>query len=91
MTDAAFISPYRFASTGDEKVTRIFDAPAGFVESLESLGVAGGSRDTVCVLRLTSWPNYAWKADHQSSRPKGATVPPLGLSNRALGRGELSI
>lgn len=67
MTDAAFISPYRFASTGDEKVTRVFDAPGGFVDSLQSLGVSTESRDT-------------------SSRPKGATVPPLGLSNRALGR-----
>lgn len=47
MTDAAFISPYRFASTGDEKVTRVFDAPGGFVESLQSLGVSSGSLDTV--------------------------------------------
>lgn len=48
MTDAAFISPYRFASTGDEKVTRAFDAPGGFVESLHSLGVSAQSQDSVC-------------------------------------------
>lgn len=47
MTDAAFISPYRFASTGDEKVTRVFDAPGGYVESLHSLGVSTDSQDSV--------------------------------------------
>jgi len=67
MTDAAFIAPFRFASTGDEKVTRVFDAPGGFVESLQALGVSTSVQDS-------------------SSRPKGATVPPLGLSNRALGK-----
>ena len=67
MTDAAFIAPFRFASTGDEKVTRVFDAPGGFVESLQALGVSTSMQDS-------------------SSRPKGATVPPLGLSNRALGK-----
>lgn len=40
MTDAAFISPLQFVSGADEKVTRVFDAPSGFVESLEGLGVA---------------------------------------------------
>jgi elongator complex protein 2 len=67
MTDAAFISPFRFASSGDEKVTRVFDAPGGFVESLQALGVSNDAQDV-------------------SLRPKGATVPPLGLSNRALGK-----
>jgi elongator complex protein 2 len=67
MTDAAFISPFRFASSGDEKVTRVFDAPGGFVESLQALGVSTSTQDS-------------------TSRPKGATVPPLGLSNRALGK-----
>ncbi|ODN98383.1 elongator complex protein 2 [Cryptococcus wingfieldii CBS 7118] len=65
MTDATFISPFRFASTADEKVTRVFDAPEGFVESLRTLGVSKRKRD-------------------EELRPKGATVPPLGLSNRAL-------
>lgn len=39
MTDAAWISPLRFVSGADEKVVRIFDAPAGFVDSLDGLGV----------------------------------------------------
>ncbi|ORY28327.1 elongator protein [Naematelia encephala] len=69
MTDAVFLSPLRFASGADEKVTRVFDAPAGFVSSLSSLGVQSTG---------------PLKEDLES-RPKGATVPPLGLSNRALG------
>lgn len=88
MTDAAFISPYRFASTGDEKVTRVFDAPGGFVESLQSLGVSSSSLDAVRAFLGDSCSRRETRADVQSSRPKGATVPPLGLSNRALGRGE---
>ncbi|WVR05373.1 hypothetical protein IAU60_002387 [Kwoniella sp. DSM 27419] len=66
MTDVAFISPLRFVSSADEKVTRVFDAPEGFVESLRTLGVSSRS------------------AQEEGVRPKGATVPPLGLSNRAL-------
>ena len=51
MTDAAWIGPMRFVSTADEKVARIFDAPSGFIESLDSLGVLAshnGIIDTVC-------------------------------------------
>lgn len=45
MTDAAFIDPLRFVSSADEKVTRVFDAPSGFVDSLASLGVEGRGRE----------------------------------------------
>lgn len=68
MTDASFISPFRFVSGADEKVARVFDAPQGFVESLRSLGISKREAE-------------------EESRPKGATVPPLGLSNRALQKG----
>lgn len=50
MVSAAWISPLRFVSGGDEKVVRVFDAPGGFVESLASLGVvqnSGGQLDAV--------------------------------------------
>lgn len=49
MADIAWISPLRFASAGDEKVARVFDAPGGYVESLASLGVVGDAvtRDSV--------------------------------------------
>jgi len=42
MADVTWISPLRFASAGDEKVARVFDAPGGYVESLASLGVVSG-------------------------------------------------
>ena len=55
MTDAAWLSPYRFASGADEKVTRVFDAPAGFVESLDGLGAGtGGKEDLVGCSRSLS-------------------------------------
>jgi hypothetical protein len=87
MTDAAWLSGLRFASGADEKVTRVFDAPAGFVESLGTLGVASSKTDEVDAVR---GPKFGMVLDahvNQASRPKGATVPPLGLSNRALGKG----
>lgn len=70
MTDAAFLSPLRFISAADEKLLRVFDAPGGFVQSLSSLGVLDTQESAI----------------DPESRPKGATVPPLGLSNRALGK-----
>ncbi|KAL7421394.1 Elongator subunit elp2 [Cryptotrichosporon argae] len=66
MVDAAFLSPLRFASAADEKVTRVFDATTGFAQSLGALGVA--------------------HVEDAAALPKGATVPALGLSNRALGQ-----
>jgi elongator complex protein 2 len=86
MSDVAWITPLRFASAADEKVARVFDAPGGFVESLASLGVMGDEvvADSVSGHRVTIHGG----TDDKSSRPKGATVPPLGLSNRALGKGK---
>lgn len=85
MSDVAWISPLRFASAADEKVARVFDAPGGFVESLASLGVVD---DRVTLDSVSCTSGDVVMADIQASRPKGATVPPLGLSNRALGKGE---
>jgi elongator complex protein 2 len=51
MTDAAWLSGLRFASGADEKVTRVFDAPAGFVESLGTLGVASSRTEEVDAVR----------------------------------------
>ncbi|CAK9784057.1 WD40 repeat-like protein [Cutaneotrichosporon oleaginosum] len=70
MVDAAFLSSFRFASAGEEKVTRVFEATTGFAESLSTLGVCSKSASEI------------------SHLPRGATVPPLGLSNRALGKAE---
>lgn len=43
MATAAWLGRYRFASGADEKVTRVFDAPQGFVGSLSGLGVVAAA------------------------------------------------
>lgn len=47
MVDAAFLSPFRFASAGEEKVMRVFDATEGFAASLRGLGVCEVDVDEV--------------------------------------------
>ncbi|KAJ7498984.1 WD40-repeat-containing domain protein [Mycena latifolia] len=59
----AFLGPLKFVSIADEKVARVFEAPRGFVDLAERLGVATSS---------------------QHNRPVAASVPPLGLSNKAV-------
>ncbi|KAF8231867.1 WD40 repeat-like protein [Tricholoma matsutake] len=68
LLDAAFIDPLRFVSIADEKVARVFEAPRGFVQLTEGLGISKF-------------------AEKEHLRPLGASVPPLGLSNKALGEG----
>ncbi|KAJ7744505.1 WD40-repeat-containing domain protein [Mycena maculata] len=60
----SFLGPLKFVSIADEKVARVFEAPRGFVDSVEQLGIA------VVIL--------------QHNRPVAASVPPLGLSNKAV-------
>lgn len=45
--NVVFIDPLKFASIADEKVMRIFDAPRGFVELSEKLGVAHFAKEKV--------------------------------------------
>ena len=45
--NVVFIDPLKFASIADEKVMRIFDAPRGFVELSEKLGVAHFAENNV--------------------------------------------
>ena len=40
LLNVVFLDPLRFASIADEKVIRVFEAPQGFVELVEKLGVA---------------------------------------------------
>jgi elongator complex protein 2 len=47
MSDAAWVGSLRFVSGAEEKVTRVFDAPGGFVESLGGLGVSDAHVDSV--------------------------------------------
>jgi elongator complex protein 2 len=45
--NVVFIDLLKFASIADEKVMRIFDAPRGFVELSEKLGVAHFAEEKV--------------------------------------------
>ncbi|KAJ7368239.1 WD40-repeat-containing domain protein [Mycena albidolilacea] len=65
MLGAVFLGPLKFVSIADEKVARVFEAPRGFVNLAEKLGVATFTEE-------------------QHIRPVAASVPPLGLSNKAV-------
>lgn len=56
-------------SGADEKVVRVFEETAGFVESLEGMGVALGTPESRA---------------SEAKKAVGASVPPLGLSNKML-------
>ena len=81
--DARFITQSRFVSIGDEKVARVFDAPKRFVDTLTGLRISKFEEievsDTICETQpvLTRIQN----------RPETATLPPLGLSNKAAQSG----
>jgi len=47
LLNVVFIEPLRFASIADEKVVRVFEAPRGFVQLTETLGVAQFSEEEV--------------------------------------------
>lgn len=65
----ALLSRYRFASAAEEKIVRTFQATGNFVENFQNL--VGVERDTEGDEILKT---------HQ----KGASVPTLGLSNKAV-------
>ncbi|KAJ7276334.1 WD40-repeat-containing domain protein [Mycena haematopus] len=65
MLGGVFLGPLKFVSIADEKVARVFEAPRGFVDLAEKLGIAVFTED-------------------QHIRPVAASVPPLGLSNKAV-------
>ncbi|CAE6506974.1 unnamed protein product [Rhizoctonia solani] len=76
LTDAAFVGPgaLRLVSSAEEKIARVFDAPKGFVRAVRSLGTV-------------QWGDE--QAD-EAARPVGASLPPLGLSNKATDETEPS-
>jgi len=82
------LDPLRYVSVADEKVARVFAAPRGFVKALRELGVVDLEVDEV---RLPGQAddmftqNSAW---NQENLPVSATVPPLGLSNKATSDGQ---
>ncbi|XP_062425686.1 elongator complex protein 2 isoform X4 [Rhea pennata] len=72
----AMIGRFQFVSGADEKVLRVFRAPKNFVENFSSI--------TGIPVRMLHY--------HQSSDlPEGATVPALGLSNKAVFEGDMAV
>ncbi|XP_007639735.1 elongator complex protein 2 [Cricetulus griseus] len=70
----AMIDRFQFVSGADEKVLRVFAAPRNFVENFCS--ISGQSLDHLLY-------------DDDPDFPEGATVPALGLSNKAVYPGDL--
>lgn len=71
----ALINRYKLASGADEKVIRSFEAPINFIENFCS----------ICGLSLET----ELKKEEAQNRPAGASVPALGLSNKAIYSGEV--
>ncbi|XP_068092811.1 elongator complex protein 2 isoform X2 [Hyperolius riggenbachi] len=66
---------FQFVSGADEKVLRVFSAPRNFIENFSQIS-------SISMEKLL---------EHEdSSLPEGATVPALGLSNKAVFHGELN-
>jgi elongator complex protein 2 len=82
LLDATFLDSLRFVSIADEKVARVFEAPREFIETVKNLHVAELSTDLVS--RLIGAGKQLIIDCHQAERPRAATVPPLGLSNKAV-------
>ncbi|XP_012657461.1 elongator complex protein 2 [Otolemur garnettii] len=68
----AMINRFQFVSGADEKVLRVFSAPRNFVENF--CAITGQSLNHVL-------------CNQESDLPEGATVPALGLSNKAVFQG----
>ena len=47
MEDVAFLSRLRFISAAEEKIVRVFDAPAVFIESMKTIGTSQNLMDDV--------------------------------------------
>lgn len=65
----AVLSRYKFASAAEEKIVRAFQAPGNFVENFRNLSKIKDDPEGDEIL---------------SSHQKGASVPSLGLSNKAV-------
>ncbi|XP_004312081.1 elongator complex protein 2 isoform X3 [Tursiops truncatus] len=71
----AMISRFQFVSGADEKVLRVFSAPRIFVENF--CAITGQSLNHVL-------------CNQDGDLPEGATVPALGLSNKAVFQGDIA-
>ncbi|CAH2283887.1 elongator complex 2 [Pelobates cultripes] len=71
----AMIGRFQFVSGADEKVLRVFAAPRIFIKNFSN---------------ISGVPMEKLLFHGDTSLPEGATVPALGLSNKAIFQGELS-
>uniref|UniRef100_A0A8D1L0V4 Elongator complex protein 2 n=1 Tax=Sus scrofa TaxID=9823 RepID=A0A8D1L0V4_PIG len=71
----AMISRFQFVSGADEKVLRVFSAPRNFVENF-------------CIITGQSLNHVL--GNQEGNLPEGATVPALGLSNKAVFQGDVA-
>jgi hypothetical protein len=78
-----FLNALKFASIADEKVTRVFEAPQGFVKMAEDLNVAIFGKDEVC--------GFSLPTSHSSSSNPGSwkglwelPLPPSACRTRLL-------
>uniref|UniRef100_A0A5F9DVU8 Elongator complex protein 2 n=1 Tax=Oryctolagus cuniculus TaxID=9986 RepID=A0A5F9DVU8_RABIT len=69
------INRFQFVSGADEKVLRVFSAPRNFVENF-------------CIITGQSLNQVLCNQD--DDLPEGATVPALGLSNKAVFQGDIA-
>ncbi|XP_017054373.1 probable elongator complex protein 2 [Drosophila ficusphila] len=69
MQALALLSRYKFASGAEEKIVRTFQAPANFIENFRHISKITNDVAGDALL---------------DSLPKGASVPSLGLSNKAV-------
>ncbi|NWR14117.1 ELP2 protein, partial [Emberiza fucata] len=70
----AMIGRFEFVSGADEKVLRVFRAPKNFIENFSN--ITGIPMEKLCSC--------------SSDLPEGATVPALGLSNKAVFEGDMA-
>ncbi|EMP33910.1 Elongator complex protein 2 [Chelonia mydas] len=71
----AMTGRFQFVSGADEKVLRVFTAPKNFVENFSN--ISGISMEKLC-------------SGDAVDLPEGATVPALGLSNKAVFQGDMA-
>ena len=82
MLRVAFLSALQFISIADEKVARVFEAPREFLQVVKNLGIVDLHADIVSLKYLEV--SLSSNTFYQTERPRAATVPPLGLSNKAI-------
>lgn len=69
MSSIAILSRYKFASSAEEKIIRIFEAPRNFIDNFK---------------RICHIKDIEDVSNIDINSPKGASVPSLGLSNKAV-------